>query len=455
MARLTTRSALRLSATLLWVLAAWNCWVARGLFADGSATLLAMMRFEDFALFFESRRHAMAAMQTPAAVALWLGVTDTQLLARLFSLGAFIVPTALYHACLVRARHDTFLLAVVIGMVAAVYVPTAFFIVGEYNGLCSAVLLAGLVLATGVRASVGDGLLLVAIAAFIMRSYETTLAYGLLLAGLTAWRAVLARARGGVLWVYGLAALLFAVSAAVAARSLLYPDNPAQLGAAFASVGDFVSNVQFVLPFAALLIVAMAALAVPQLLLSRPLYICAALPLVVLVAVPLVSLLPGMPGPLAHAHYPSRMGAGALTGAAVVVIWLYSQRAAWPSRTMTAVATPAVARRLLAFQVGALIAALPADLLLTERWRQSVTVFQSTISRQGGLIAFEDTPLVRAPYLDMVEGWALPSQSLVLRRAASDGVVLPPRGSTGFQPFAPGDLPRVDRFLWGGQGRIQ
>jgi hypothetical protein len=150
------------------------------------------------------------------------------------------------------------------------------------------------------------------------------------------------------------------------------------------------------------------------------------------------------------------MGAGALAAIAVVAIWIYSQRTAWPSRAMAMLATPEIARRVLALQMAALLAAVPADLALTERWRQSIAAFQSVIGRQGGFIAFEDTTLARPPYADMVESWTLPSQSLVLRRAPADGVVLPPRGLSGFQPFDPRGMPPISgTFRWGNQGRIQ
>jgi hypothetical protein len=42
--RLSTTVLYRGVAALIWALAVWHCWVARGLFVDGSALLVTMMR---------------------------------------------------------------------------------------------------------------------------------------------------------------------------------------------------------------------------------------------------------------------------------------------------------------------------------------------------------------------------------------------------------------------------
>ena len=61
------------------------------------------------------------------------GVRDTHLLAMVFSAMLFAVPAALYHLALGRVREHGVLLAAMIAVIAVVYLPTCFFIVGEYN----------------------------------------------------------------------------------------------------------------------------------------------------------------------------------------------------------------------------------------------------------------------------------------------------------------------------------
>ena len=56
-----------------------------------------------------------------------------------YSVALFALPAALYHLALARVRHDAVLLGIVIAAVAVVYLPTSFFIIGEYNATFAAV----------------------------------------------------------------------------------------------------------------------------------------------------------------------------------------------------------------------------------------------------------------------------------------------------------------------------
>ncbi|MFI4999514.1 MAG: hypothetical protein ACHQK9_06510 [Reyranellales bacterium] len=457
MARLSTMAVYRGTAALIWGLAIWHCWVARGLFIDGSAILVTMIKNGGFALFFDSRRYVMALTQMPVASAIEVGVTDTQTLSRLLSVGLFFAPTAFYHACLFRARRDPALLAAVVCAIAVVFLPTSFFVVGEYNSVGAAVLFAGLVLVTGTRSSVGDGVLLGATAALLMRSYETMVCYGPLLAMLTVWRMAITGRRGIASVFYLLAVMLFLASVAVSVQSLLNPMNPLHFANESSQVLQFWRNLQFTLPLSALVVVVVAGLAAPALLESRRLYLGAGVLLLLLAACPLLWLTDGTVRPFARTHYHARTMGGVVIAAIVVAIWLYGLRPSWAPRALSALAQPPIARRFLAFQVVALLAALPADILLTNLWWRSLAEFQSTISQRSGFIPLEETSLGRLPYSDMTEQWTLPSESLVIRRKSSDGIVLPPRGYADFQPFdATRQLPYdADKYLWGGQGRIQ
>jgi len=438
------------TAALLWALALWHCWTARGLYLDGGSALYGMLKNGGYALFYPHRATLMAVTQGPAAAAIHLGVTDTQLLARLLSLGLFAVPTAFYHAALFRARRDPALLATAICAVAIVFLPTSFFIMGEYNSVHAAALFVALVLASGTRPAIGDGLLLLVPAVLLIRSYETMSCFGPLLAAFIVWRI---RSGGSriALALYGLAAVLFLLSAAFAVQALFDPHNPAPLGDALQRAGSFWRNLQFILPFGALSILVAAALLAPRLLDTPRLFWLTAIPLVLLAASPLLLLVDIGIRPAPRTHYHTRTMSGLVMAAIVVALWLQAARPRWAPRAIAALTIPSVARRWLVWQMAALLAALPADLVLSGIWQNSIAVFQSTIAARSGPIPIEDTVFLRLPYSEMVEPWALPAESVVLRGAATDGIIVQQRGFAGWQPFDPLQPlpPQLAKYVWG------
>jgi hypothetical protein len=409
-----------------------------------------MIKQGGYALFFDSRSHVMAVTQTPAAVAIALGVSDTQTLGRLLSAGLFFLPTALYHAALFRSRRDPAILAAVVCALAIVYLPTSFFIVGESNTVIAAVLFASVVLATGCRPTWCDGALLVGTALLLVRSYETTSVFGLLMAVFTIWRISATKWCGVVSVLYGLAAMLFLASAAVAIRSLLHPVSPSQLQDAVDDILQFWHNLQFVLPLSALLLVTIAGAAAPRLLESRRLYLWAGVFLVLMAVSPLQWSPDGFVLLNAKTHYRTRMAASMVGAAIALAAWLYVMRPSWMPAALATLAKPMAARRFLTFQLVALCAALPADILLTELWRRSIVEFQATISARSGLIPVDQTLFEQAPLVYTVQDWALSSESLVLRRSSHDGMIVPREGFASWQPFDPtGPVPSMmQRFLW-------
>lgn len=452
MAGVGTTAVYRMAAVLIWGLAIWHSWLSRGLFADGTATLLYMMNFRDWVMLYDSRQTVISVTQTPAALALLVGVTDTHLLARLLSVGLFFLPTIYYHACLVRARKDPALLAAVLLAVAVVFMPTSFFIIGEYNAILPAVLFAVLVLATSSHPTKVDGLLLIVTACLLLRSYETVLAFGLLIAGLIVWRLLLARAINTATFLHIVAAALFIAGAGFSLHSLVGPHVEGHVSDTIQGAALFWTNLQFILPFAALLIVAVGAVANPRLLQSRSLYLAAGTILALLALSPLLWLTDGEMRPLPNAHYHTRMMASALMAAIAFALWLYCLRSAWTPRALAMLADEATGRRLMLFGCAALLAGLPADLQLSELWRESVGRFQAAIAARSGIIPVEETIFARHPWDNFVENWALSTQSLVLRRSTRDGVIVPPQGFHGWQ-FLDARKPwitDVDRYLWDG-----
>ena len=216
--------AYRTTIGLLWGLALWHSWESRGLFVDGSAFLVQIARREWFFDFYAPRLYAMVVGQIPVMTALFLGVTDLHLMARLLSFGLFAVPTALYHLALMRAKDDAVLLAAVVAAIAVVFMTTSFFIVGEYNTAYALAVLVAVRLVTAERLTVFDGLVLAAIAFLAMRTYEVMIYLGPLLAAMIFW--ALRRAPSRPVFATALhvaAAGMFLAGMVVATGSILRP----------------------------------------------------------------------------------------------------------------------------------------------------------------------------------------------------------------------------------------
>src|SRR3954468_9090738 len=185
----------RATVAIIWALALWHSWTSRGLFVDGANFLVHIVRQEGFFDFYMPRLYAMVLGQLPVMTAVTLGVTDLHLLARLLSLGLFVLPTIFYHLALHRAKDDPVLLAVVIAAIAIVFMTTSFFIVGEYNTLYAVTLLIGVRLATAERLTLWNGVALALLAVVAMRTYETMIYLGPLLCGIVLWKVWRAPAR--------------------------------------------------------------------------------------------------------------------------------------------------------------------------------------------------------------------------------------------------------------------
>ena len=207
--------------------------------------------------------------------AVTLGVTDLHLLARLLSLGLFVLPTIFYHLALHRAKDDPVLLAVVIAAIAIVFMTTSFFIVGEYNTLYAVAMLIGVRLATAERLTLPDGLALALLALLSMRIYETMIYLGPLLCGIVLWKVWRAPSRPVLPTVLYLVAAMFMLFGAmmVAINSVVHPHSAEHLEETWVMAVDFWQNLQFDLVLGAAVVVVVWALIKPADL-KRALALC-------------------------------------------------------------------------------------------------------------------------------------------------------------------------------------
>ena len=445
----TTTVAYRTTVCLIWGLALWHSWESRGLFVDGSAFLVQIARREWFFDFYAPRLYAMVVGQAPIMTAIFLGVTDLHLLARLLSLGLFALPTVLYHLALVRVKDDAVLLAAVIAAIGVVFMTTSFFIVGEYNTAYAIAILVAVRLATARQLTWVDGLFLAVIGFLAIRTYEAMLYLGPLLSAMVLWAIWRAPSRPWLPTTLHLVSIAgFIAGMFVAIGSLTRPYSVEHLDETIETATNFWQNMQFDLVVAAALVVVVWALLRPRdLALAKP-YRWAAVCLVILALSPLLMLGDVVVRPLAKSQYVARTAAGLIIASIVVFIWAYASNLRGKLPAFVVLGTPEAARRFLIFALLILLAVLPSDISLTQSWVSYLDAMRTTVRDHDGVIAFEDSPLSKHPYDLLVEAWILPSQSLALRAKRGDGIVAPPKDFGAWQPFPPAQPYPLGKYIW-------
>lgn len=446
----------RLVTSLLWALALWHSWTCRGLFVDGSAFVVEIVRRDWFFDFYDPRLYAMILGQIPVIIAVKLGVTDLQWLARLLSLGLFGLPTIFYHAALHRARNDGVLMGAVLAAIAIVFFTTSFFIVGEYNTIYGIAVMVAVRLATAERLTLQDGIVLALTGILAIRTYEAAVHLGPLLAAMVCWRLWVLRDRQplrleaqvtGVLYL--VAAGGFLAGCVVAYNSIVYPFSESHLDESINQIHFFWQNMQFMLSMVAALTLGIWALLKPADLLQAKPYLWAGVWIVLLALSPLLAVGENLVRPLAKSQYVARALSGGVIAGIVVSIWLYASRFGHTLAVMKMLRMPEVGRRFLAFTGVLFLGLFPSDLYLTATWSGYLNAFIATVRSNSGIVAFEDTPLSTRPHSLLVENWTLPSASLVLRSKEGDGIVVPPRDFTDWQPFKAAEwYPDLGRFFW-------
>ncbi|HEY6982154.1 hypothetical protein [Reyranella sp.] len=444
-----TTLAYRATIGLIWALALWHSWISRGLFVDGSAFLLNIVRHVWFFDFYPPRLYAMIAAQVPIMTAVTVGVTDLHLLARLLSLGLFALPTFFYTLALVRARHDAVLLAVVIAAIGSIFMTTSFFIVGEYNSAYAMAILVAVRLVTARKLTPGDGLALLAIAAMSIRTYEVFIYLGPLLAAMTLWQVWRMPRRPIVPALLHLAAAAcFIAAMAVAIDSVVHPYSAEHLAETYFMALNFWQNMQFDLAFIPVATVAIWALVRPEHLATMRPYRWAGICIVLLALSPLLALGDTMVRPLAKSQYVARTVGGVIIAAMVAFVWCYGAERLGAWRVRVVLQDKSTRRRVLVLACLILVAVLPSDIFLSLTWQSFLKSFREVVTSHRGLVAYETTPLAHPPDLLMVENWTISTQSLILRSRPGDGIVLPPRSFTDWVPFPPDNPPNIGRFAW-------
>ena len=430
-----------------------------GLFADGTVSLLAMVIDQSFTVGFDDPRgHFAMLTQSPVMLAMVLGVTDLRWLARLYSLALFALPTALYTLALLRARNDAVALAATIAAITLVFMTTSFFIVGEFSTAYAAAILTAVWLATASRLRVPDGIVLVAIAAFVMRCYEHYLYLGPLLALMTLWAIVRAPSwPAAATALYGIAAILFLTSTAIAAQSLIenaaVGAEKAYMATTLAETWQFRFNIQLDLLLMAAAIMVVWGTVRPHDLerpwpFLTPYWIAGLFVLLVALSPLLIVAQAFVAPPYSTSQQTSRTAVAPLAVAAVLFIWLQaSRRCAGLLPLFSVLRKPQAARRLVLFASAMLVATVPWNAMLTVLYSRYLEVVRATIRDHGGLIDAEASLLGLHPRL-VHDTWALSNLSLIMRAAPGDGIIVVSREANRGSSFDPASPPDLARLRW-------
>jgi hypothetical protein len=438
--------AYRGTVVLLWALAALDTLVCRGLFWDGSAFLAKILEEDTFHDFYPARAHVAWLTQAPVLLLAKAGVRDVHLLAIVYSAMLFGVPTALYHLALARVRDRGALLAAMIAVVALVYLPTSFFIIGEYNIAYAAVAAAFAIALTRGPAEARDGLLMLALGLLCIASYEAMIYLGLLTALVIAWSI---RGRRDVMALA--AALAFLGAAVVAATATAQYWNHEHFVRVRAAAFDFWQNLQFVVPLITVAVMAVVSLLRPAWLVGRGPLVVAVLGGLVLMATPSFRLLfdpEAMVFP--PSHYVARQAAGGLLAVLLLASWLH---VAWPKMPLALLAAlhrKVVAERLATAMLVLLVASLVPDLMLTRRWVDHLAWFRGMVTSQQGVVAADSAWMRQWPRRLFAQEWTYPALSVLLHDAAGQAIVVARNDYVSNRPFDPncGTVPRIDGYRW-------
>jgi len=443
-------AAYRSVVLLLWALAINASIACRGLFWDGSPFLANILDLGQVHDFYTARAHVDWLTQIPLLLLNELGVRDTRLLAMVYSAALFGLPTGLYHAALARAKHDPVLLGIVIAVVAVVYLPTSFFIIGEYNTTYAAVVLAMVVALTPGRRRLGDAVLLCLLGLLCVRSYETMVYLGPLLAGAL----VRSMRKDDDPWVNGLmavAALAFIAAAVVGFVAIADYWNHPHFQKVRAMSFDFWQNLQFAIPFIGFAISAAVALLRPNWLQgSGP-------PLVIAIAAIALALSPWFRLVHEHsilyppAHYLARQAAGVVLAVLLACMWLHVAWQRRPPEVFTILRRPAVSRRLVLAMTALLLGAAVPDVALTGLWSDYLARMRTLVDTREGAIGTRDLPLLDWPDKLFAQDWSLPAMSALVSRTPGHAYVLAEKDYLSNPPFDPacGTLPHLRGYGWG------
>ena len=442
--------AYRGTVLLLWGLAGWNAFTCRGLFWDGASFLANMLETRSFHDFYPARAHLAWLTQAPVLMLVRAGVRDTHLLAIVFSAMLIAVPAALYHLSLARVRDKGALLAAVIAVIATVYLPTGFFIVGEYNIAYAAVTAVFAIALSRDGTNWRDGAVLLALGLLCIASYEAMIYLGPLSAAVIVWSARRGGEPIGRLLAFA-AALAFLGATVVSGSTVIEYWNHEHFVEVRGTVWRFAENLQFVVVLAGFALISVVSLVLPSWLTGRGPVVAAMVTGAVLASTPWFRQLVGPEAMIfPPAHYVARSAAGGLLVGLLSAMWLH---VAWPEarwRLLAMLHRPIVAQRLATAMFVLVLAGAVPDFALSRYWSDYLAWFRSIVTARTGLVYADQLPMREWPYRLFAQDWTYPALSALVRGAPGQAIVVTRNDYRSNPPFDPscGTVPALKGFSW-------
>jgi hypothetical protein len=344
----------------------------------------------------------------------------------------------------------------VLAILVVVFLPTWFFIIGEFHTTYAAATAAMAILLTGRGPSLRDGAILCGLGALCLASYEAMIYLGPFLAAATLWSMVRGRhsaeqSTDGVARLLGwVAALAFLAGAVVATGAVIEYWDHAYFTRVRHATFDFWQDLQFIVPLTGLGVLSVVSIIWPSWLKGRAPLVAVGVVAAVLVSTiwfrqilnPEAMLFP-------PAHYVARTGAGGVLLVFLAAMWLH---VAWraPPRLLGILRQPQVGHRLVTAMFVLVLAATVPDLALTRLWVGYLDYFRGAVTSQAGLVSSSGLPLAEWPYRLFAQDWTYPALSVLVRSAPGQGIIVAPKDYRSFPPFEPscGTVPRLEGFRW-------
>jgi len=390
--------------------------------------------------------------QLPVLLLSELGVRDTRLLSMAYSAALFGLPTALYHLALARVRHDACCCsAFVIAAVAVVYLPTSFFIIGEYNATFAAVTAGMAVAMTSRRKPPGPMQRFFCVLRGVLRAllrgddlFRSAAGRG--------HRLVAAQGQGsgdqdrgrhrgrglprgcrGLGWDHRrlLDPPAFHQGAVDELRLLAEPAVRHPAGRCL----RFVRRLRFADRDGC-----------RQAGHSIVVGVCAA----VLASTPWWRLLHEHSILYPPAHYLAREAAGLLLALLLACMWLHVGWQRKLPRVLATLRLPAVSQRLVAAMTLLVIAAAIPDVMLTGLWSDYLGRMRDLVDSRQGIIRASEQPLLDWPDKLFAQDWSLPAMSAIVSRTPGRAFLRIDNDFQSNPPFDPacGTLPRLKGYGW-------
>jgi hypothetical protein len=341
------------------------------------------------------------------------------------------------------------LLGIVIAVVAVVYLPTSFFIIGEYNATFAAVTAGMAVTMTPRGSRFGDASLLCVLGVFCVRSYEAMVYLGPLLAAAIVWSRRQDKDPATRI-LAGIAASAFIAAAVVAAATIAdYWGHPHFIKVRSMSF-DFWQNLQFAIPLAGLAVSTVVGLAKPTWLQGRGPLVVMGIAAALLASTPWWRFLHEHSILYPPAHYLAREAAGLLLAMLIVCMWLHVAWQRKPPPVLATLRLPPVSQRLVAAMTMLVIAAAIPDVVLTGLWSDYLGRMRGLVDSRQGIIRASDLPLLDWPDKLFAQDWSLPAMSAIVSRTPGRAFVRVDNDFLSNPPFDPacGTLPRLKGYGW-------